>query len=88
MLLIALLSLLLVGGANFYFSVQILRKIAATESKLSFFEIRWQVHKNLRKYCQLTRVQDGHVGTAFYGYWATVVLMLMVLMLIFSLALA
>ncbi len=87
MLLICLLSLLLIGLVNFYFSILILRKVSAAEIRLSFFEIRWQVHKNMRKYCQLTRAETGRIGVALYGYWGTVILLLLFLLAVFALAL-
>ena len=87
MLLVGLMSLFVAGLTNFYFSIQILRKIAAAEIKISFFEIRWQVHKNMRKYCDLTRAETGRIGLSFYGYWMTVLWLLVSLMGIFGLAL-
>ena len=86
MLLICLILLFVCGLVNFYFSVQILQKVSSPEKKVSFFEIRWQVHKNLRKYCALTRAESGRVGSAFYGYWGTLLLLLVCLMAIFATA--
>ncbi len=77
MLLAGLISLLVTSLVNFYFSIQILRRVTAAEIKISFFEIRWQVHKHLKDYCRLTRQDDGRIGRAFYGYWLTIVLMLL-----------
>lgn len=87
MLLVGLVSLLVAGLVNFYFSLQILRKVSAAENKISFFEIRWQVHQHLRKYCALTRAETGRLGFVFYGYWGTVLWMLLSVMLVFALAL-
>lgn len=75
MLLFGLIALLITSLINLYFSIQILRRVAAAEIKVSFFEIRWQVHKQLRTYCRLTRQDGGRIGTAFYGYWLTLLLM-------------
>ena len=86
MLLTCLIVLFAAGLVNFYFSIQILRRVSAAEIKISFFEIRWQVHKNLRKYCELTRAETGRMGAAMYGYWVTVILMLASVMTIFALA--
>lgn len=77
MLLVGLVSLLITSLVNFYFSTQILRRVSAADIKVSFFEIRWQVHKHLQAYCRLTRQDSGRVGGAFYGYWATLLLMLL-----------
>lgn len=82
MLLVGLVSLLATSLANFYFSILILRRVTAAEIKVSFFEIRWQVHKHLKAYCRLTRQDSGRIGGAFYGYWMTLLLMLLSLVLI------
>lgn len=82
MLLVGVVSLLVTSLVNFYFSVQILRRVAADEIKVSFFEIRWQVHKHLKDYCRLTRQDNGRTGSAYYGYWATLLLMLLSLVTI------
>ena len=83
-----LIVLFAAGLVNFYFSIQVLRRVSAAEIKISFFEIRWQVHKNLRTYCQLTRAETGRIGAAFYGYWASLLLMLLSVMVLFALALS
>lgn len=82
MLLFGLISLLFTSLVNFYFSIQILRRVTAAEIKVSFFEIRWQVHKHLKDYCRLTRQDEGRIGRAFYGYWSSLLLMLISLVLI------
>ena len=76
MLLTLLILLLCFSLVNFYFSIQILRRVSAAEIKISFFEIRWQVHKNLKNYCAITRADSGRIGWAFYGYWVTLALVL------------
>lgn len=86
LLLIGLILLLVAGLTNLYFSIQILRRVSAAEVKISFFEIRWQVHKNLRQYCQLTRAENGRVGSALYGYWLTLSLLLFAVMILFAVA--
>ncbi|MBE9486004.1 MAG: hypothetical protein IMY82_02400 [Chloroflexi bacterium] len=75
-MIISLIVLGLSSLLNFYFSIQILRRISAANIKISFFEIRWQVHKNLKNYCAITRADSGRIGWAFYGYWTTLVLTL------------
>jgi len=75
-LLFGLISLLITSLINFYFSIQVLRRVTAAEIKVSFFEIRWQVHKHLKAYCRLTRQDSGRIGGAFYGYWISLLLML------------
>jgi hypothetical protein len=61
---------------NFYFSIQILRRVSAAEIKISFFEIRWQVHKHIKRYRELTRAESGYTGFAWYGYWLSLAAML------------
>lgn len=70
------LLLIFVGLINFYFSLQILRRIAATQVKIGFIEIRWQVHRHMKQYCRLTRAETGRIGSAFYGYWLSLAAML------------
>lgn len=76
MLLTAFVCLCLASWANLYFSIQILRRVTEAEIKVSFFEIRWQVHKHMKEYCRLTRQDNGRIGAAFYGYWLTLLSML------------
>ncbi len=78
MLLFLLIVLLLVSLVNFYFSIQILRRVSAAKVELSFFEIRWQVHKHMKAYRQLTRLDSGRVGFAWYGYWFSLLGMVIV----------
>ena len=76
MLLTLLILLLFFSLVNFYYSIQILRRVSAAEIKISFFEIRWQVHKHMKQYRQLTRAETGRSGFAWYGYWLSLVVML------------
>jgi len=69
---------------NFYCSVQILRRVSEQDAKMNFFELRWQVHKKMQLYCRLTRNDDGHIGFAFYGYWISLIVMLMAIFWLFS----
>ena len=86
MLFAVLIVLFAAGLINFYFSIQILRRVSASEIRISFFEIRWQVHKNMGKYRQLTRAESGRAGGALYGYWFSLLLILFCLMAFFALA--
>ena len=79
-----LITLLFASLVNFYFSIQVLRRVTAAEIKISFFEIRWQVHKHMKTYCRLTRQESGRIGAAFYGYWLTLLLMLAALVMLLS----
>ena len=83
MLLSALILLLVAGLANVYFSIQILRKVAAAEIRISFFELRYQVHKHLKAYKQLCRQQDGRLGTEYFGYWISLAVMIGAALLLF-----
>ena len=76
MLLTLLILLLFFSLVNFYYSIQILRRVSAAEIKISFFEIRWQVHKHMKKYRQLTRAETGSTGFSWYGYWLSLVAMI------------
>ncbi len=67
------LLLLTAGLINFYFSIQILRRTTPPDATPSFFEIRWQVHRNLKKYKELTRAETGRIGSAWYGYWLSLI---------------
>ena len=56
---------------NFICSILILRGLAATGLKVNFFEIRWQVHKHLKAYRQMTLQEKGHIAWPYYGYQAS-----------------
>jgi hypothetical protein len=56
---------------NFICSILILRGLAAAGLKVNFFEIRWQVHKHLKTYRQITRQTHGHIAWPYYGYQAS-----------------
>jgi hypothetical protein len=85
-LIITVLTLICIFGLiNFYFSLQILRRVSESNAKMSFFEIRWQVHKQMKKYRTLTRDVGGHIGYAYYGYWLSLVLMLASVLGLFTL---
>jgi len=84
-LLSLLIVLLVISLVNFYFSIQILRRVSAAEIKLSFFEIRWQVHKHMKKYRELTRLDAGRIGFAWYGYWGSLLGMAVTAVLLYVL---
>lgn len=68
-----LILLLLCALVNFVSSILILRELAAGGIKVSFYEIRWQVHKHLKAYKKLTRERTGSVGLPCYLYLASLV---------------
>ena len=76
MVLTILVLMLFFGLLNFYYSTQILRRVSFANIKISFFEIRWQVHKHMKSYKQITRSEDGKLGFAWYGYWLSLIAML------------
>lgn len=84
MLLISFVCLGLSSLVNFHFSIQILRCVSTAQIKVNFIEIRWQVHKHLKNYCRLTRQSQGRIGSAFYGYWLSLLVMLVSLGFIFA----
>ena len=56
------------GALNLVCSILILRGMSAAGIKVSFFEIRWQVHKHLKSYRQVTLKKTGKVAWPYYGY--------------------
>ncbi len=71
MTLFFLVFFLVTGFTNFVFSIIILRQLANSNVKVGFFEIRWQIHKHLKTYKQITKAQKGQVGLPYYGYVST-----------------
>ena len=61
-------AFLATAALNLICSILILRGMAATGAKVSFFEIRWQVHKHLKTYRQATLEKTGKVAWPYYGY--------------------
>jgi len=53
---------------NLVCSVLVLRGVAAAGIKVSFFEIRWQVHKHLKTYRKITLERSGKAAWPYYGY--------------------
>ena len=42
--------------------------MAQSGIKVSFFEIRWQVHKHLKTYRKITQESTGKVAWPYYAY--------------------
>lgn len=61
-------ALLAAAAINLICSILVLRGVAAAGIKVSFFEIRWQVHKHLKTYRQITLERSGKVAWPYYGY--------------------
>lgn len=61
-------AFLTAGILNFICSILVLRGLAAAGIQVSFFEIRWQVHKHLKHYRQVTLEKTGKVAWPYYGY--------------------
>ena len=75
---------LLLGGINFACSILILRGLARIGIKVSFFELRWQIHKHLKVYRQKYLEQTGQTPWPYYSYWATLAGMFVSLILTLS----
>jgi len=56
------------GILNFVCSILILRTMARAGIKVSFFEIRWQVHKHLKQYRKISLDTHGKVAWPYYAY--------------------
>lgn len=56
---------------NFICSILLLRELAAAGIKVSFFEIRWQVHKHMKTYRKLTSETPGKSAWLYYCYQAS-----------------
>ncbi len=52
-------AFLTAGVLNFICSILVLRGMAQAGIKIGFFEIRWQVHKHLKTYRQMTLEKTG-----------------------------
>lgn len=59
------------GICNFISSILILRGMAEAGTKVNFFEIRWQVHKHLKDYRELTLERTGPAAWPYYAYKAS-----------------
>jgi hypothetical protein len=72
-----LLLFLLDGTVNFVYTLIILRELAGDKQGLTFFDLRIYVLRNLKTYRAITRGKYGRVGSAYYGYLTTLVLMVL-----------
>ena len=61
-------AFLATAALNFLCSILVLRGVAAAGRKVSFFEIRLQVHKHLKTYRQISLERSGKVAWPYYGY--------------------
>lgn len=59
------------GILNFICSILILRSMANAGFKVSFFEIRWQVHKHLKQYRDICIKNNGKTAWPYYAYQAS-----------------
>jgi hypothetical protein len=53
-----------------------LRELAKAGIKISFYEIRWQVHKHLPAYRQTTLLNTGKIAWPYYGYQTSLIAMI------------
>ena len=68
MIIYFLCAFLATGALNLACSILIVRGIFAAGIKVSFFEIRWQVHKHLKNYRRISLNESGKVAWPYYGY--------------------
>ena len=66
-------AFLAAGLFNFACSVLLLRGLVEAGIKVGFFEIRWQVHKHMNTYRQVTTKTSGKVAWPYYGYQVSLV---------------
>ena len=59
------------GILNFICSILILRSMTNAGIKVSFFEIRWQVHKHLKQYRDVCIKSTGKIAWPYYAYQAS-----------------
>jgi len=69
-------AFLATGLLNFVCSVLLLRGLAEAGIKVRFFEIRWQVHKHMKTYRRVTAATTGKVAWPYYGYQASLAVMI------------
>lgn len=75
-----------VGLINLVYSILVVRGLAEAGIKVGLYELRWQVHKHMKTYKQITMEKDGRVGFPYYGYLVSLVLLVVLaLMLVLSL---
>jgi len=64
-------AFLTAAAANFVCSVQVLRELSAAGVRIGYFEMRWQVHKHLKTYRQISIDKEGRTAPLYYAYWVT-----------------
>jgi len=69
-------AFLATGIFNCICSILILRELAKAGIKVSFYEMRWQVHKHLPVYRQTSLANTGKIAWPYYGYQASLVAMI------------
>jgi len=69
-------AFLVAGLFNFACSVLLMRGLAKAGVKVSFFEIRWQVHKHMKTYRRVTKETSGKVAWPYYGYQVSLAAMI------------
>ena len=75
-----------VGLINLVYSILVVRGLAEAGVKVGLYELRWQVHKHMKTYKQITIKRDGRVGFSYYGYLVSLVLLIfLALLLVLSL---
>ena len=81
---IYLIFFVLAGIANFAVSLLILRALSEAGVKVGFFEVRWQIHRHLKTYKELSKSSTGRPGALYYGYYVTLGLLLLCIVLILA----
>ncbi|MEJ2471230.1 MAG: hypothetical protein P8Y96_08920 [Desulfuromonadales bacterium] len=76
MIVFCFVAFLLAGVINFTCAILLLRRLAAAGIKVSFFEMRWQVHKHMKTYRQLTAGTTDRAAWPYYGYQASLAAMI------------
>ena len=75
-----------VGLINLVYSILVVRGLAEAGVKVGLYELRWQVHKHMKTYKQITIKRYGRVGFSYYGYLVSLVLLIfLALLLVLSL---
>ncbi|MDF1581047.1 MAG: hypothetical protein P1P74_09760 [Desulfuromonadales bacterium] len=77
-------SIVIAGIVNFVSSILILRGLAKHDVNVSFFEIRWQIHKHLKTYRRLCRTANGAIEWPYYAYWISLTVMISAATVLFA----
>lgn len=56
---------------NFICSILLLRGLAEAGVEVRFIEMRWQVHKHMKAYREITSTTTGKIAWPYYGYQAS-----------------